>query len=245
VAKNVKNAKKQSNARFVATLVVIGIAGIGVLGYALSRPSPATKPVDPNLIASTAQPYIIGNPDAPVKIIEFADFECPGCARWSQMTEPDVRERLVNTGMVSLQIFDFPLDMHAHAWPAHNAVACAADQGKFDAMHTAVFNTQEDWSRQFGPTNPVPGLRKAAEVSGVNLGAWDTCFEGQKHYPRIKANQEEGLKLGVGGTPAFVIGGTLYSEVLTYDQIKKVVDSLLAMNAAASKGGKAPTKSGN
>jgi protein-disulfide isomerase len=240
VAKTVK--KQKSNARFVGTLVLIAIAGIGVLGYSLSRPRAGVKPVDPNLIASTAQPYILGNPDAPVKIIEFADFECPACARWAQLIEPDVRERLVNTGLASYQIFDFPLDMHPNAWPAHNAVACAAEQGKFDAMHTAVFNTHEEWTGQYGKTNPAPGLRKAAQSSGVDLGLWDACFDSQKHYPRIKANQQEGLKLGVGGTPAFIIGGNMYPSPLTYDEVKKAVDDATAAAAAASKGAKAPPK---
>lgn len=240
-----KNVRKKSNARFVGTLVIIAVAGIGVLGYSLSRPRPGIKPVDPNLIASTAQPYVLGNPDAPVKVIEFADFECPACAQWAQLTEPDVRERLINTGLISFHIFDFPLDMHPHAWPAHNAVACAADQGKFDVMHTEVFNTQEKWSRQFGATNPAPALRKAAEASGVDLAVWDACFDSQKHYPRIKANQQEGLKLGVGGTPAFVIGGSLYPQSVSYDQMKRAVDSLIAAMPAASKSGKAPAKSGS
>jgi protein-disulfide isomerase len=235
-----KPVRKQSNTRFVGALVVIALVGVAVLGYAVSRPRAGIKPVDPSLIAGTAQPYTFGNPDAPVRLIEFADFECPGCAQWATMTEPDVMERLVNTGVVHFQIFDFPLDMHANAWPAHNAVACAADQGKFDAMHMAVYNTQSDWSAQYGNTNPASGLRKAAQASGVDLAAWDACFDSQKHYPRIKANQQEGLKIGVRGTPALVIGKTLY-EGMPYDAIKRIVDSLVAINAAESKS----TKSGN
>jgi protein-disulfide isomerase len=240
-----KPVRKQSNVRFVGVLVVIAIVGVGVLGYSLSRPRAGIKPVDPNLIASTAQPYVLGNPDAPVKVIEFADFECPGCAQWAQVTEPDVMERLVKTGQVTFQIFDFPLDMHANAWPAHNAVACAAEQGKFDAMHMAVYNTQTEWSATYGNRSPAKGLRKAAESSGVDLNAWDACFDSQKHYPRIKANQQEGLKLGVSGTPAFVIGNALYPG-LNYDEIKRLVDSLTAVAAASSKSakaGKAPGKS--
>jgi protein-disulfide isomerase len=237
-----KPVRKQSNARFVGVLILIAVVGIGILGYTMSRPRAGVKPVDPNMIASTAQPYIVGNPNAPVKVIEFVDFECPVCAQWAQVTEPDVRERLINTGQVQLHIFDFPLDMHPHSWPAHGAVACAADQGKFDQMKSAVFNTQDKWSRQYGSTNPVPALKEAAQSTGVDMAAWQACFDSQKHYPRIKANLQEGLKLGVGGTPAFVIGGNLHPSRLSFDEIKRAVDEAAA---AASKGAKAPQKSGS
>jgi protein-disulfide isomerase len=238
-----KNVRKKSNSRFVGAIVAIAVVGVAVLGYSMSRPRAGVKPVDPNLIASTAEPYVFGKADAPVTLIEFADFECPACARWSQVTEADVRDRLVNTGLVQFKIYDFPLDGHLNAWPAHNAVACGADQGKFDDMHNAVFASQMEWSDLNGVMNPAPGLRKAAQSVGLDMSAWDTCFDSQKHYPRIKANQAEGIKLGVSQTPSFVIGNKLYPGGMPYDEIKKLVDEALAAAAAASKGGKAPAKS--
>jgi protein-disulfide isomerase len=237
-----KKVRKNNNARFVGTLVVIAIVGIAVLGYTLSRPRAGVKPVDASLIAATAQPYILGNPSAPVTVIEFVDFECPVCAQWSQVTEPDVKTRLINTGLIQFHIFDFPLDMHPNSWPAHGAVACAADQGKFEEMKSAVFSSQDKWARQYGNMNPAPALRDAAKSVGVDLSAWDACFDSQKHYARIKGNLEQGLKLGVGGTPAFVIGGQLHSSQLPYDMIKQLVDSVSAATAASSKSTKVPPK---
>ena len=235
-----QQVQKKSNARFVGTLVVIAVAGIGILGYSLSRPRAGIKPVDPNLPAGTAEGYLMGNPDAPVELVEFGDFECPACGQWNQVTEPDVRDRLVKTGLVKFRFFDFPLDMHKNAWPAHGAVACAADQGKFEAMHDMVFAKQEEWSMYYGHANPSAGLKKAAQAVGVEMAAWQACFDSQKHYPRIKANALEGVRVGVGSTPSFRIGGQLYSQWGTYDEIKKVVDSLIA--AAPPKAGKAPEK---
>jgi protein-disulfide isomerase len=220
--------KKNSNARFVGVLIVIAVVGIGVLGYSMSRPNAAIKPIDPNLPPGTAEGYLIGDPNAPVELAEFGDFECPACGQWSDLTEPDVRERLIKTGLVKFRFFDFPIESHRNTWPAHGAVACAAEQGKFMEMHDQVFALRGEWSMYAGITNPVPGLTKAAKASGVDMAAWQTCFDSQKHYPRIKANALEGIRLGVQFTPTFRIGGKLYSQWGSYDQIKAVVDSLIA-----------------
>jgi protein-disulfide isomerase len=242
-----KTAPNKSNTRFFGALVLIGLAGIGILGYALARPATPIKPVDPNLPAGTAQGYLLGNPDAPVRVMEFADFECPGCAQWSAITEPDVRARLIQTGQVAFYFFDFPLDSHRNSWPASNAVACAADQGKTWEMHDRVLETQFQWNTQ-ATANPRSVLRRIAGEIGVDTKAWEECFDSQKHYPRIKANLEEGVKRGVRGTPSFVIGGMLmpFEEAMTYDRFKAYVDTAAAAAAAAAKqprGAKAAGKS--
>lgn len=238
-----KPVRKQSNARFVGALVVIALVGVGILGYALSRPRAGIKPVDPNLPPGTAEGYLIGSANAPLEVIEFVDFECPICAQWAQVTGPDVKSRLIATGQISLRIFDFPLDMHPNAWPASNAVACAADQGKFEAMADQVMALQDKWAYASGHRDPRSGLEEAARGAGVDLGAWTTCFESQKHYPRIKANQNEGLRRGVGGTPTFVIGSKQLTERIPYDEFKRLVDEAIAEKAA--KAGKAPSKGGS
>jgi protein-disulfide isomerase len=234
-----KPVRKQSNTRFVGALVAIAVIGVGILGYTLSRPSAGIKPVDPNLPPGTAEGYLLGNPDAPLQVIEFVDFECPICAVWSQVTGPDVKSRLIATGQISMRIFDFPLDMHPNSWPASNAVACAADQGKFEAMSDQVFGLQDQWSSATGHRDPRPGLEKAAKATGVDMTAWTTCFESQKHYPRIKANLNEGVRRSVGGTPTFVIGSKMVTQQLPFDAFKKMVDE-----AIAEKSAKAPAKGG-
>ena len=236
-----KSVQKKSGSRFVGMLVVIGIVGIAVLGYTMSRPRAGVGPVDPNLPAGTAEGYLVGNPDAPVQVIEFGDFECPACAQWSNLTEPDVRERLIQTGQISFRFFDFPLDMHPNTWAASNAAACAADQGKFLEMHDRIFATQDQWDGR-ATSNPKRVLQRLAGEIGANVGDWETCFDSQKHYPRIKANLEEGVRRGVNSTPTFIIGSTMYPGNIPYDEFKKYVDQAAA--AAAPKAAKAPAKSG-
>lgn len=238
-----KNVRKQSNTKFVGGLVVIGVIGVAILGYAMSRPRAGIRPVDPNLPAGTAEGYLLGNADAPVQVMEFGDFECPACGQWAALTKPDVRARLINTGIVSFRYFDFPLDMHPNTWPAHNAAACAADQGKFEEMHDRIFATQDRWHT--GATrNPKPVLEREAAAIGLDMTAWNECFDSQRHYPRIKANLEEGIRRGVGQTPTFIIGSTMVPGNIPYDEFKRYVDAALTAATAAGKAGpKAAAKS--
>ena len=104
MTKSVQRAK--SKRPFVGILALVAIVGVGALGFAASRPRAGIKPVDPNLPPGTAEGYLVGNPDAPVQVLEFGDFECPACGQWANLTEPDVRERLIKTGQVSFRFFD-------------------------------------------------------------------------------------------------------------------------------------------
>ncbi len=233
-------SKKPSNSRFVGAIVLVAIVGIAILGYAVSRPRAGVKPVDPSLEAGTAEGYLMGRPDAPVQVVEFGDFECPACGSWATVTEPDVRERMINTGMVSFRFFDMPLDIHKNTWPASNAVACAADQGKFVEMHDQVFAAQDKWNGE-ATSNPKKPLMKLAATVGINMTQWEKCFDTQEHYPRIKANMLEGVRRGIGQTPTFVIGAKMYPGNIPFDEFKKYVDQAIA-DAAKAPATNAPAK---
>lgn len=237
-----KPVQKSSNSRFIGIIAVVAVVGIAVLGYSVSRPRAGIKPVDPNLPAGTAEGYLVGKADAPVQVFEFGDFECPACGTWATVTEPDVRERLINTGQVSFRFFDMPLDVHRNTWPASNAVACAADQGKFLAMHDLVFANQDKWNGE-ATTNPKKPLQQLAGQTGVDMATWEQCFDAQTHYPRIKANLLEGVRRGVGQTPTFIIGSKMIPGAVPFDEFRKYVDEAAAEAAKAP--GKAPAKPGD
>jgi len=239
VAKSVN--PKPSNSRFVGVIFLVAIAGVAALGYAVGRPRAGIKPVDPNLPAGTAEGFLVGKADAPVQVIEFLDYECAGCGQFATVTEPDVRERLINTGQMAMRIFEFPLDMHRNSWPAANAVACARDQGKFLEMHDRVFATQDQWNGEATADPKKVFLRLAGEL-GLNTSDWDTCFDSQKHYAAIKGSLQEGLRRGVNVTPTFIIGSKMIPGGPPFDEFKKYVDEAAAEVAAAAKSAKAPGK---
>jgi len=211
----------------VYVLVAIVVVGAATLGYVATRPKAGPVAVDPNLPPAQAEGYLMGKEDAPVKIIEFADFECPACGQWAMLTEPDVRARLINTGLASIRFYDFPLPMHKNTWAASNAAACANDQGKFWAMHDQLFYAQDLWNGE-ATSNPDKKMKSFAKELGLDEKKFEDCFDSQVHYPRIKASQGEAERLGVDQTPTFIIGGQRYPGNVPYDQLKKIVDAELA-----------------
>lgn len=214
--------------KFYTILGAIGIIGVLVITYAATRSdSPVATAVDPNVVAGPAAGYVMGSPTAPVEIIEYGDFECGACAQFAIITEPQVRELLVQTGKARFRFFDFPLSMHPNSIPAHLAAACANDQGKFWEMHDRLFQNQHKWN---GTVTRKPGglFETYGREIGLDTKTWKSCFEDRRHLPKIQASVAQGGRLRVGSTPTFIVGGKMLPGALGYDQLKAMVDSATA-----------------
>jgi protein-disulfide isomerase len=223
-----KKAKKADTKRpFFALLGIVGVAGAVFILFQMTRPSTAVATIDPNTPLPTAEGYVLGNPDAPVQILEFADFECPACGDFAVVTEPDVRKRLIETGQASLRFLDFPLPSHRNSWAASNAAACANEQGKFWEMHDGIFENQDRWNA-IATSRPKGVFEDIARNVGLDVGKWEECFDAQKFRLNIAANQREGERRRVGSTPTFVIGSRMIPGNLGFDRIKAYVDTALA-----------------
>lgn len=218
--------KPESARRFVGTIVLAAIVGAGVLGYAVMRPRASAITVDPTIPAGTAEGHLLGDPLAPVQVMEFGDFECPHCGDWSTITEPDIRERFIKTGIVAFRYFDVPLSGFKHSYTAHLAASCAEEQGKFWEMHDKLYATQPTW-REDVTNDPMSVFRKFATGFGIDVAKWEDCVVKQKPAARIKGNREEGMRLKIQGTPTFVIGDKMIGAV-NFDQFKALVDTALA-----------------
>ena len=224
--------KRASQKQFTFLIVAIVVIGAGALGWVATRPKRGGEAVDPNLPVGTAQGFLIGKPDAPVQIVEFADFECPACAQFAMLTEPDIRARLVNTGQVAVRFYVFPLPMHQNTWSASNAAYCANEQGKFWEMHDRLFYTQDLWNTQ-ATSNPDKKMKGYAADLGLDADKFEECYDSQRHYQNIKASGVEAQNRGIDETPSFIIGGKKYAGSLPYDEIKKLVDEELAKASKA------------
>src|SRR3954468_16968196 len=180
---------------FFWILGLIALIGVAGLGYVASTPKSSTVVADvaDTTNAGPAQGSLIGKVDAPVKILEFADFECPSCGGWATVTEPDVRSRIINAGLANLTYYDFPLNMHKNTLAASNAAACADEQGKFWPMHDRIFQTQDEWNGEATDAPKAFFKRYAGEV-GLDVAKWETCFDARKFQPRINANLADGLR---------------------------------------------------
>jgi protein-disulfide isomerase len=212
----------------VSIVGLILIAGLAAIGYLLVRPKPQATLIDPNAPPPRPQGYVIGSDSAPVEIVMFADFECPGCGQFATVTEPDVMSRIVRPGLARFRFVDFPLSGHPSTMFAHNAAACANAQGKFWEMHDRIFAGQLEWSEFVNrkDMNAPRVMKRYARELGLDTDQFNACFDARQFEPAIMANAAEGQRLGVGGTPTFLIGRRLLpSGGYPYDALKAYVDT--------------------
>jgi protein-disulfide isomerase len=223
----VRQTQSQSKTPYIV-LGVIAVIGASLVGLSMSRKQAGTEAPEPAKIdvasAGPAEGYLIGKPDAPVKIEEFADFECPACGRFATITEPDVRKRMIETGQANLTFYDFPLPQHRNSQSASNAAACANDQGKFWEMHDQLFGGQDQWSTE-ATNNPKPFFMTYAKALQLDMTKFEQCYDSRTHQKRIENNFAEGERRRVNSTPTFMIGGMRYANALSYDELKAAVDS--------------------
>jgi protein-disulfide isomerase len=213
--------------KFWIAVGVVVVVGIAALGWQASRPKNVASRVDPSLPALKAEGHVIGSPTAKIEVIEFADFECPGCGQFATITEPDIRERLVNTGLIRMRYMDYPLPMHKNTWDASFAAGCAGEQGKFWEMHDKIFANQDKWNGE-ETTRPQKPLAALAEGLSLDMTKFNACVDAQAPKAAIQATLTEAERRGVNQTPTFIIGDQVVPGAIPFDKFKALVDSALA-----------------
>ena len=169
--------------------------------------------------------FTIGDPDAPITIVEFTDFQCPFCVRHFQQTYPRIVEEYVDTGVVRYVFKDFPLySIHPQATEAAQAARCAREQDAFLEMHDLLFERQPQWGGGQS-TEVFIGL---AEELGLDSAAFDQCLTSGKFEEAVDTDYNQGVQLGVTGTPAFFINGYGISGAQPYELFEQAVESLLS-----------------
>ena len=167
-------------------------------------------------VASVGHP-MLGPPNAPVKVVEFGDFQCPYCGR-TEDTLKAMREKYGDK--VQLVFMDFPLSFHAHAMQAARGARCAQEQNKFWQYHDALFADQS----KLAPDD----LKATAKRLGLNMEKFDACFDSGKYDDAIHQDMAEGSKLNVSGTPTFFIDGRELTGARPLPQFQEIIDDELA-----------------
>ena len=216
---------------FYAALAVVALLGAVALAFVSQGSRTSVVTLDPELAAAPmAAGYVMGDQHtAKVEIVEFGDFECIGCGAWFDMTEHEVKEKLVKPGIATFRFYDFPLQqIHPHALSAHVAAGCAAAQNKFWEMHDRLYTGQSEWNAQ-GTNNPKKVFQGYVKAIGVDMREWNKCYDERRPLPQILANQKEGERLRVSATPTLRIGNKMITgNDLSFDRVKVYVDSALA-----------------
>ena len=145
-----------------------------------------------------------GQPNAPLVLMEFADFQCPGCGQFARFSKPLVKDYIDN-GTVRFVWYDFPLtNIHANAVLASRAGRCANEQNQFWAYHDVVFANQATWSES---TNAADRFIDYAEQVGLDRAAFRDCLRSEKFQKEVSESFQLGTTLGVSGTPTLFLNG--------------------------------------
>jgi protein-disulfide isomerase len=163
-----------------------------------------------------------GRQDAPVTIIEYADYECPYC----QQIQP-VLDKLETEykGKLAFAYKDAPLPMHPHAQKAGEAARCAGAQGKYWEYHDLLFASK---------ALDIPQLKESAATLKLDTQVFDKCLTSGEQEKAVKTQLAEAQTFQLQGTPSFFINGIFFSGGLTLEQFHTVIDDELA-SASASK----------
>jgi len=176
----------------------------------------------PKLELAANASRVRGNPDAPVTIVEFADFQCPYC----QSVQPILRQLMDKyNGKVRLGFRDFPLkSIHPQAQLAAEASRCAEEQGKFWEYHDLLLANQS-------ALNPE-AYRQHARSAGLDGQRFEACLASGKLNALIESDVQSGVALGILGTPAFYIDGVLMRGWQPVSAFEKIIESQLSITAS-------------
>lgn len=217
---------------------MIGIIVVGALFVAAALIYPNLKPVGE--IATTepkartmADGNAMGDPNAPIKIEEFSDYQCPYCARFVKDTEAQIEDTFVADGTVYFVYRSFGDFIGAESKAAAEAAYCAGDQNKYWEYHDILFANQT--GENVGAFTDRR-LQAFAETLNLDMNAFNSCFNSGKYSDRVNQDRVDGTAAGVTGTPAFVLSYTVNGEQKTrfiagavpFSQFQAEIESVLA-----------------
>lgn len=172
-----------------------------------------------------------GQPNAPLVLMEFADFQCPGCGQFARFSKPLVKD-YVDNGTVRFVWYDFPLtNIHKNAVLASRAGRCANEQNQFWPFHDIVFANQGRWSESDDAADLFTGF---AEQAGLDRGAFSQCLRSEKYQKEVSESYQLGTTLGVSGTPTLFLNGKRVETPSSRADWDKLIQAELGSAAPAA-----------
>ena len=166
----------------------------------------------------------MGDPNAPVKIIEYADFQCSYCQRYSQLTEKQIIQTYVVTGKVYYEYRSVGASLGPESAAAAEAAYCAGDQGKFWKYHDTLYS---HWTGENVGDFAPDKLRQYAAAVGLDAKTFDDCLTQGAHKAQVMEDVANAKSDGVSSVPSFLINGQLLEGVQPFSAFQKVIDAAL------------------
>ena len=178
-------------------------------GGSISLPFPDLPRVE---VSADDDPFL-GAEDAPVTIIQFAEYQCPYCGKAGEVVDEVLKNY---EGKVKMVYRDFPLSFHSRAVPAAVAANCAGEQDKYWEMHRLLMSNQRALEES--------DLVSHATALSLDMEKWNTCRADPAQEAEVNADMQAGAEVGVSGTPAFFINGIMLSGALPYERFQELID---------------------
>ncbi len=228
--------RKQRQQRVTTILILAGVAILIAAFLIIPSIQRSLAPVgdivtavpkDRPMVDGTA----MGDPNAPVLIQVFEDFQCPSCRQYSQDVEPAVVETYVATGKVRYEFHQYPFldDRSAtkESDQAANASMCAAEQNRFWDYHDILF---ANWNGENQGSFADKRLVAFAETIGLDMNKFNSCFDSNKYKDQITADLNLGTQMGVTGTPSVFVNGQIVKPgyIPSFQDIQQAVEAALA-----------------
>ena len=193
------------------------VAALGVPGAVVGeKPEKILKELPKNA-------PVLGNPNAKLTIVEFADFQCPFCGKFHNSVFPSIKSEYIDTGKVKIVYLDYAF-LGQESLDAAEAAKCAAEQGKFWEYHNQIYTNQRGENQNAFNTTVLRGF---ATNTGLDLAQFDLCVSQNKYDTLISEELSLGKKYGVTGTPAFLIGKQVIKGSSNIETFRSVIDAEL------------------
>jgi protein-disulfide isomerase len=210
-----------------AALAIAIITGLYVLVRPPAPDSDALPVAGPDAEAFPAEldryGVSVGDEDAPVVVREFADYQCPGCANFADVSQRLKRE-YVEGGQVRFVYFDLPLQQHQNAMPAAMAARCAGDQDSYWAMHDKLYALQTEWG---GSNDPVATFTRYADDLDLDERRFRRCMNTELHREDIEESANVARQMRVMSTPTVMVDNIRLTRP-GWGQLSAVVERELA-----------------
>lgn len=209
----------------IGGVVVLVVIVVGALIWALRRETPG------NVQVQVAQPLpaeipqdgrVMGNPNAPVHVVEYGDFQCPACHQFFQNVQPTLIEQYVKPGKVSFEFRDYAF-IGPESLTAAQAAICANDQGKFWQFHDSLYlNQGAENSGAFSNAR----LKAIARQVGLDATKFDQCLDSNAHQADAAKSIKDAQAQGVNSTPTLFVDGQK-TDWRGWDGLKADIDKAL------------------
>lgn len=216
-------AKKQPSMLPLYLLIgVVALLAVALVALNMVQPA-ATSSGTANVDTATLASYPAkGNPDAPVTVIEYADYQCPSCAAYATGLGMQIDAAYIDTGKVRFIYHEMPLQQHALAIPAAETARAAGEQNKYWEMSNLLFSRQAEWTG-LPEAQAKTRFGEYASELGLDVNAFNAVLQSAKHRPALQQAYNEALKANIPATPSFVIDGKIYGA----QSLQSAIDAAL------------------